>query len=385
MSHYFESDLPLPVARKLQIEKLAPPEKVRATRAEIAALLRQHLGPFRLTEEERARLEIPVVDDWYRFGRSTKLHQFEHVVRSTEDADQITRVTPEILDEVGGCCHSMFSTRHLGEMLGRSRDAALLTIDILLAHGLRRITEAVQKELGRLSDPRPMELARRWEEITQLRCAPAPGPAPAAPPETAPEGLPRDLLAVSRDIRRAALRDLSEQVIHITCELKIPDLLPWGFEKDEARERKEAEVQRLRELTEPHGGPMARACIDRLLPAEPWLVERSGVTPAALLHLLSWRHEFDQIAALQAQVYQDVEDLDRLNWLHGRHLIRTLMNDFASAIITGTHEKTHWLLFQLSFALSQSRGSPPPKLVRQWIREKHRKMERVWRARLLGI
>src|SRR5690242_16173839 len=73
MAHFFETDLPLPLARKLHLGKLLPPAEVRRVREQVATFI-EDLGGCRLSPAERAQLPVTPVaaaDEWHLDRRAS--------------------------------------------------------------------------------------------------------------------------------------------------------------------------------------------------------------------------------------------------------------------------------------------------------------------------
>ncbi len=395
MIHFFETDLPLPIARKLQVQNIVPPASVRDVGQKLLFLC-DRLGTCRLTDEERALVPVPVVDEWYRLGRSSRLHHFQYQLKFHGDSDaKDTSLTAEMFDQAASVCHDLFSMDYTIGVVRRAREDGMLVADLLLTRGLRRIEESIKTRLAELSDKDRILLRRRFTAIKKLR---SPESEPSrndlgndngighTPRMKGPRAVaaPRDFVALGQAIQHQTLREGTRSLHELIHGMKVPVLSLQGWEKEDRKEEIEKELADLRKATDSHAVVRARACLAELFPKEPWLAADSGVAPESLEVLLAWHDEFDALGAIADQLAQDCEDSDRVLWTYGKHLIRTLLREQAQAALSMPEDQPGRFGKLMSLGLT-ARGmhkDPPPKRVREWIRDNRKKMEDGWRDRL---
>lgn len=365
-SHFYDFDLPLPLARRLALGKVPPPEKVRAARQEIATL-----GPAlhlcHLSPEERDLLDVPAQQDFQMFNHGSRLFHYQHLIKF---APHFTRVSPEDMDRLSACKHNLSGLRYLLTYTREAATAGVLISLLLLTRGLRRVDEAARARSG--------GTARRWQRIVSQRAQgqeKTRAQAGASSPSQEPAAPPRDLSTLRAAVCQAeGYRAASERLMELVCGLHMPlqtDATYTPRCADLGVDWKRDVDVRCVSLTE--------AIVLELFPAVPSLVGECGVHPMSLALLLGWYQEFSLLLTLAEQYLADLADSERLFWSHTRAVIRQIHGDVVGYLCgPGDAAEQRALFYQLSFTLQQARSRPAAETLRESIRAgRRRNLERL--------
>jgi hypothetical protein len=366
-SHFFDFDLPLPLARRLGLGKIPPPEAVRAAREEIATL-----GPAlhlcHLSPEERALLDVPVQPDFQMFNHGSRLSHYLYLIKF---APHSSRVRPEDLDRLSACKYNLSGLRYLISYTREAATAGVLISLLLLTRGVRRVEETARARRG--------EAARRWQRIVSL-CAQArtrtqAGASAPPPPSEDHAGPPRDLDTLRAAVCQAqGYRAASERLIELVCGLNMP------LQTDATHMPRCADlgVDWKRDV-DAGCVTLSEAILRDLYPALPSLADECGVRPASLSYLRGWYREFSLLLDQAEQYQADLTDSERLFWSQARASIRQIHTDVVDYLCgPGDTAEQRALFYQLCFTLQQARSRPAPEALRESIRAgRRRSLERL--------